>query len=709
MRFVYKYDIIYDMKNKNFLAILIATLTIFIFFVPHFKRTSAQTDIQDNMKNTVALLTFESEGSNFEPDFENNLLKCYTTSRHSVRNYLLKQSGGKVRLQAQLLKAKSGVVVRSNHGVNYYKPRYEWINGSYKEINAQGYDNRYYTAEGKIVKAGTQGALQSIESVYREQILIREVVEKLNVSTDYQSDLNGDGLADNLVIIVDCPAENKSEWGDILWPHTAVCHDFNNNVLQFYYQNESIGGYIDQDFAIPKLGNAHLSSYNLISSYTLTQKIVGDYNFYAGEDEKNLYNIGLLAHETLHVIGLSDYYSYEDSTYESVGEFDVMATTTVLPQNMLGYLRLKQGWLNYEDILYVNDSGRYELSLSTSEQGKKVAKIILNDYHESGEYFMAEFRSASLSTADNAYDGELSGDGLIIYRVNPQYAYINPSYKLGSVDYGNMYGKEEVFVYRFGDQKLKKLVGPLGQSYALLGGSETVITSAFEQYSGVEYGNLDKNKTLDDRFTSFTKESETLIYYSNGTNSGIKFSEISVDLSNKKVYFTVTLHEAQGDNLQLSKSNFILKNVRGKTQINWVSEVKDGNIQILVLKSTNRLKKQAEKGALKLTAKHFESAKYPLYKTLYSTSLPFAEKQITLENYGEEGLVFARYSGKSGEQMVYLGSIANPNITFEQYLSAIFDPLYLIIVPIVCVLAVVGCVFLFKYFKKSNEKNIVRK
>ena len=711
MPFVYKYDIIYNMKSKKFITIFAIALAILIF-CPPISVKAEQFIAEGQLKNTLVFLTFESEGDNFENNFQSDVLKIYSETTHSVRNYLLKQSGNRIDLQTQILHANDGEVVRSNHGVNYYKPRYRWINGTYFEINSEGYDNRYYTKDGKAVAENTKGALQSAESAYREQLLIREIVEKLNLSSEYDSDLNKDGEVDSLIIITDCNTKDSSEWGGILWAHKGTCHEFTDQSLKsFYYdiENESY-----QALTVPTLGNAVLSSYNLLSSYSITSKKVGDYNEFVGEEEKNLYNVGLLTHEMLHVIGLSDYYSYTDSVYQSVGEFDVMGITDVLPQNMLAYLRLKLGWISYDEVLYINESGQYTLPLSTVSAGKKVAKIVLNDYHETGEYFMAEFRGRSFSTQTDAFDGSLSGDGLIIYRVNPQASFVNAIGETGSYDYGNMFGDDEVYVYRLGDPKrLKKLTSPdLNQSYAMLGAGKTVITPANkgELYYDNAYGNTDKNKNLSNIFTSILQPSETVIDYSNGKNSGIRFSDISIDYDAQTVSFKVELPEKQGDKLQLSSQSVSLKKQNGRQYVTWQTPVKDGEVKVLVLKSTNRLKTQAQKGSLKLSAKHFEKQKYGFYKTLYTAQVPLAEKQFKIPSFESESLVFTLSQTKSGESVVsYAGCLVNNSPTFAQFLYMAFDPVYIILTVAICVFVFVGAFFAIIYVKKNNEKRIIRK
>lgn len=711
MRFVNKYDIIYSMKSKKFISFLVITATIFIFLSPFGLKVSADYQSHGKIQNTVVLLTFNKEGDNFGEGFEQNLLRAYQTSTHSVRNYLLKQSNGALDLQTQILHGNSSNVIVSSKSENFYKPRYEWNGYKYEEINPEGYNNKYYTSSGKEVSENYKGEKKiHVERIYREQLLISEIVQKLSHVNNYNPDLNGDGEVDSLVIVTDC-LSSEENWGALLWPHMGECYDSAVALSQIYYQDDQIS--YDLNVKVPTLCGAKVSAYNFLSSYGITSKTVGENNQFVSENEKDLPNVGLLTHEILHVVGLSDYYSYTDGQYQSVGEFDVMGTATSLPQNMLGYLRLKLGWLSYEDVLYINQSGTYTLPLSTSTQSKSVAKIVLNDYHETGEYFMAEFRAQSLCSEENAFDGELSGDGLIIYRINPKAGYINYALKGdGRVEYGNMYGEDEVYVYRFGDPKNLKALSLAGQSFALLGGDRNVITPSgtLELYNANSYGNTDKSKTLSNLFTSNKEYSETIIHYSNGENSGIRFSNIEINYQEQTVSFTVELPEEEQKMGERVIDNCHVEFANGKHTLYYQSGVKSGNIKVLALKSTNRLEELAKKGRVNLKQKHFEKGKYSWYQTLFFESIPLAEKELNLSKINEDALIFIGVEDENGAfEYHYAGSVQNFNPTFGQYLGKLVDPIYYIIVPCGCALLVGAVIFIAIQLKKSGEKRIVRK
>ncbi|MBR4420703.1 MAG: hypothetical protein IKT32_07440, partial [Clostridia bacterium] len=328
---------------------MIAILTILYIFPFRLSPSGVLADelIASKVQNSVVLVTFESTGNAFASGFEKDLYAMYQTSDYSVKNYLALQSGNKMDFNTTMLYGENGQIVRSDYPVEYYRPRYEWVHSRYEEINQIGYDNRYFNQAGEPVSPYLSNVKISIDGTLREQKFIREIVDKISFNSNYSSDKNGDGLCDSLVIVTDCSLISSRE--DILWPHKGTAYTFTQSILNAFYSTgyESACALVTDKI----VKDGRLSTYSLLSSKEITSKRLGDDNEKVKESEKDLYHLGLLTHETLHALGLADYYSYEDGTYESVGEFDLMGSTHVLPQNMLGYLRFKAGWLNYDDIL----------------------------------------------------------------------------------------------------------------------------------------------------------------------------------------------------------------------------------------------------------------------------------------------------------------------------------------------------------------------
>ena len=694
------------MKSKKFIAILVAIITI-LYLISGCGGASANTNeavnAQQSIKNTVVFLTFESQGDNFPDGFSESIYKMYETATHSVKNYLLKQSRSKLLLQTQILQGVGGEIIASDMPVEYYKPRYKWINGKYNEINEQGYDNRYFDQSGQAVRPNSQNSLPHIDGVYREQLLIREILSKIKLPSDYKGDLNSDGLLDSLVIITDCEA--TGEWGDILWPHAGTCYDFSSQVIVNYF---GAGADKYKEVGSATLGDLNAYYYNVLTSSAITSKKASEDCAVLSAEEGELYNIGLLAHESLHLLGLADYYSYEDSksSYESVGEFDVMGSTQSLPQNMLAYTRLKLGWLDYENILYVNESGSYTLPLSMAE-GKVAVKIIPSDYIEKGEYFMAELRSASLATADCAYDGGLYGDGLIIYRVAYENAFISASGGLSSQELGNMYGADEVYVFRKNAQKNKKLSSPLSllkTSYAMLANGKEGHTLDLSYYRYDSYGNKDLSKNLDNLYSSTSEPSETVICYSDGSNSGILVKDVTLHKETQTVTFTVELPEGGNNQNSQNFNNVIAKRLpNGAPHLRWRYDDNYENVSVKIVRSTNRLKKKAENNSLNLKKVFTKAESSFLYTLLETKSAPIDECGLTLNTVENEALVFVCMQKENGEcDYFYAGSLTDSQLTFNEYLFSVFDAVYVILFFSAFVLVVAGLVALIVIKTKSK-------
>ncbi len=642
--------------------------------------------------NTVIFLTFSSENNEFPENFYSDMRMMYETASTSVANYFKKQSLGALQVETTFL-FSNGECVRSEYGENYYKPRYSGKGTlgaySYVEINPEGYDNRWFDKDGAPVEPYEEGAKQSVECAYREQLLIREILKKCDLPQGFDGDADGDGYLDSLVIVTDS-AETSTQ-NELLWSHMSICHDFPDRVLDNYYFDSTERSKI-QSIGSAVLGGNKVARYNVIPAGVLCSRTAGEYSNKVKEEERHLYDIGLLCHETAHSIGFSDYYSYEDSAYESVGEFDLLGNkTNVVPQYMLTYLRQKAGWLGYDNLLYANDSGSYTLYPVASDNKIKAVKIVLSDYLTTGEYFMAEVRSRDFAYEENAFDGYLSGSGLIIYRVNEANAYINSLGSAGTTDYGNMYGADEVYVYRVGNGKSTTDVTGL-ITHAMFGDKLPAYTNSF--------GDSDLSKTVKD-LSSDAK----MISYTDGKNSGIVFSDITIN-ADHSVTFNITLPEEQKTALVTKcEEGYIAKYVDGKNHVFWKSNVKSGSAHVLVLRSTERLKKLAENSKSQITFDDIKKGSFSYYKTLYSGVIPLAEKNAPLPDFSEEALVFLALEGENGACAIrYIGCIENPNETFSQYALKIFDPLYMLFAGATVLALIVVIAFIFTA-KKNAAKN----
>lgn len=683
--------------------------------------------------NTVILLSFSGEESSFPENFGETIKLMYNDSPVSVRNFFKAQSRSLLDVETVIAGNENGAKVYSSQkSASAYMPRYgKWISSasSYEEINENGYDNRYYDENGNPVSPSAEGAKLSGERILREQKLIREAVKL--AADDLKQSVNAlGGKAHSLSIITDANG-TKSQWGEILWSHKSVLLDYQTlfgdgtqYYSDYYFSEENKREYAKLTDA--KIGDGKISAYNVIASGELTSRKIGNYVAGLSDETANLYDVGLLSHELMHGFGFADYYSYINKKHETVGEFDVLASPSPLPQYSLSYVRQKAGWLNYDDFVYINKSGTYTLYPVENENGKTSAcKIILSDYSSSGEYFMAEVRSnektiAAPATGDafkspaqkeqktqneqnaNLFDSGLSGSGLIVYRVNELDAFKNEKGETGSRDFCNMYG-DEVYVFRKGGGE--SLNSPLGTfSFALLGVNAGNTGGSAAPNDENDYSRLGVKKSQE----SSAKNS---ICYSNGENSGIVFENIKKN-SDGSVTFDVTLPENDNTFPVLSEGTVkFIDYPDGTKRLCWNMSAKSGYAYVLALRSTDRIARKAEAGKLTLSADEIKNGYYSGYKTLFSKKIPLAEKKVTLPDFSDEALIFIAAETDGGMfSSRYAGKIEQTDLSVSQYFVKICDPFYIAAAGVsIAVIAVIAIVLFIKsrpqkVFDKKNIK-----
>lgn len=633
----------------------------------------------------------------FDKDFFAKMERMYNSpSSLSVKNYYLKQSNGKLTVETTFFGENEPI--KLDHTVEYYKPKYVWKDGEYELTGAtEGYDNRRYNENGECVSPMTENAKESIDGYLREQMLIREVIAKCDIG-NYWGDYDGDGKLDSVVFVTDAGKNGNSDssWGEILWSHMGVAHNFSQSLLKNYYCTEAELE-LANSLVEPRFGYSEISKYNFLSAGEICKNKVSDFtSVLKGTGDEELYDVGLLCHEMAHNLGLYDYYSYEDPKYESVGEFDVLGNYTPVPQNMLAYVRYKMGWLSYDNILYVNSSGQFSLPFSWKD-GYVCAKIVLSNYLTTGEYFILEARSKDYATKDDPYDSCLSGSGLIIYRVAEKNAYINSKGTIGNTEYGNMYGADEVYVYRIParDGSVNKLT----QKNLLLSYSTALLGTALSSTGVTRFG------------ASQYIDGSTMIDYSDGANSLIVVKDIAENgekSSVKGMSFTVSLpDDLKAPAITMSISQCMMKDFYdGSKRLLWSSNINDGKAYVIALRSTDRLKRLAETNKANITIEDIKKGSYSYYKTLYAASLPIAEKQLTLPEFEDSAMIFLALESSSGLRSIrYVGEIEAQNQSFSQMLARIFDPMYTFAVIAVLLIGILVAVLIFtgKHTLKSSD------
>ncbi|MDE5765314.1 MAG: hypothetical protein K2I00_10215 [Ruminococcus sp.] len=198
---------------------------------------------------------------------------------------------------------------------------------------------------------------------------------------------------------------------------------------------------------------------------------------------------GVLCHEFMHSLGYPDLYR-NDRTGTPVGLWDIMASDSVFLQYPLAYHRAAiSGWLESEDI---TTSGTYTLSPVSSDSGNRL--YLLKTPLSDTEFFAVEYRQQG-----KRYSGEMDvkiyGTGLVVYRVNTE------------ADGNFKENKDEIYVFR---PKETALDAGEGNIFSSNYGGENAPDSV---------GSLESNADITDG----------ALVYSNGTNSGIKISDIMMN------------------------------------------------------------------------------------------------------------------------------------------------------------------------------------
>ena len=381
---------------KRFILIAVSALLIVLACAcaPRGENSTAQNG--HAKKNTVIFVTFGSSHA-YDWSLADAAVKSFNTSETGVKTFFFAESLGKLELTSVLA---NNVPVEDR--ASPYRRK--------SLLNPDGYDDT------------AVNGLPHIECFYREQMLVRQIVESGGIPKDYNPDGNGDGVADAITFVFDEKfTATASSPEKIMWPHKSEFYGYDKLLSgSFYIPNGyfSASLSLEEAFAIPEINGVKVGPYAVVSTSSTE---------------------GEVCHELSHVLGLPDYYSYEDDkrVYDNLGGYELLgAEVGAVPQYSLAYVRSKLGWLEEgKDVLVTDSSAAFTLSPVT-ENGVQAVKVIPADFTEKGEFFMIEARRKG----DSGFDSAVNSTGVIIYSVVPEYAFIGSDGRYGAVDYGNMYG-----------------------------------------------------------------------------------------------------------------------------------------------------------------------------------------------------------------------------------------------------------------------------
>ena len=324
----------------------------------------------------------------------------------SVRDYYLEVSYGQQDIYSELIVDDNNEIIfyTDIYNRNYYEP--------YDEVdNPTGYDESDFT-----------------EQAIREHALLGRAINFVDennlIDDSINLDVNGDGDIDALTFLV---SGEDNGWSSLLWPHQWVLYTDYNSA------------------SAPKIDG--------LKAYTYTFNLLGNDTFY---DYKT--SVGILAHETFHLLGAPDLYHYNSHFYlDNAGPWSLMDNNAEVPPHILGYMRYQYGgWI--DDVQTITTSGTYTLQPIMDSPSNLLR--IATGY--SNEFVYLEYR-----VQKGDYESTLPQSGLIVYRVDKDF-YGNAD---GYSETDNGPGINEVFLFRPGIQDTTEpITFPLESDNFNLGG-----------------------------------------------------------------------------------------------------------------------------------------------------------------------------------------------------------------------------------------------
>ena len=336
----------------------------------------------ESFTNLVIFIRYADEANYSAPygsSYYENLFNDLGPDAASVRDYYREASYEQLDIYSKLFYDDQNKIIYYTdiNERSYYEP--------YSDSNPNGYSD-------------------SNRAVREHRMLGRAVnfIDENNLVEDsIDLDVNQDGDIDSLTFMI---SGEDNGWSSLFWPHKwAMYTDYGTN------DAPSING----KFA-----------------YTFTFNLLGFSRDYSVQT-----SVGILAHETFHLLGAPDLYSYNNFSYmDFAGPWSLMdANQTILP-HMLGYMKYKYGgWI--DEVTTITTSGNYTLypSMDSPEN------LMRFDTGYSNEYLYMEYR-----VKEGVYESTLPGEGLLLYRVDEDYVGNESGYS--ATDYGE--GICEVFVFR---------------------------------------------------------------------------------------------------------------------------------------------------------------------------------------------------------------------------------------------------------------------
>ncbi len=441
---------------KKVLTILLTVVTILTYTTsvdatntPFIVNNYTEINQLDTFTNVVIFIRFADETTYSAPqtlDYYEQLLNG--VDQVSLRDYYLEVSYNQLDIVSYLVTDNSQIIYYTDsHTRDYYSP-YDAI------TNTTGYAN-------------------DTESREREHGLLKDAldyVEANNLVPDtLDIDKNNDGEIDSLTFMI---SGEDQGWSELLWPHKWELYTYYDfGAGDFEVDAPSINGKYAYYYTFELLGNSTDYYYSV--------------------------NVGVLAHETFHLLSAPDlYHYYRYDWIEPTGDWGLMDNTGRTPSHMLGYMKDVYGtWMG--DIPEITTSGDYTL-LPLQDGNTNIYKINMG---YSNEYIYLEYRDN-----EGLYESNLPTSGLLVYRVDLDY-------EGNEEGYYNESGtpQDEVFVFR---------PGIIDNSFPIVFSHEDI--SFVDEDGNIDEAALSQSNTINE----IGKGTSDPMFYSDGTEINLKIFNV---------------------------------------------------------------------------------------------------------------------------------------------------------------------------------------
>ncbi len=376
----------------------------------------------DSFTNIVIFIKFNDEIDYNAPfDYDHYEEMFNGEDMVSLRDYYLEASYNKLTIDSYLVNENSEILFYvDSHDRSYYEP--------YDEIdNPDGYtENDRDTREHGLLK-------EAIDFIDENNL----------IDASINLDTNDDGDIDSITFMV---SGEDNGWNSLMWAHMWGLHTYYLSSIEAYRTDAPV--------------------INGVNAYDYTFELMGNSRGYF-----RAVDVGVLAHETFHLISAPDlYHYYHSQNIDPVGDWGIMGGSTYIPSHMLGYMKEQYGnWI--DNVTEITESGSYILE-PLQESENNLYKI---DLGYSNEFIYLEYRDS-----EGLYETMLDDTGLLVYRVDLDY------YDRGNAaGYYNhqRQGIDEVFMFRPGIANIEPPITFIEFDDELIDEDGLIGSAALSQYN----------------------------------------------------------------------------------------------------------------------------------------------------------------------------------------------------------------------------------